>query len=221
MDKIPLLVELIGEPESGKTHFSLLFPNSILMDTTPLGEGKVIIKKVYPDDWKSRYFAIKSMKDVRKAVVIAKEVNRKTVSIDTSSGLVDLAAREWCIENDKKAVYPIVNYGRVYDKVDMVLSDILDSGINLVLTSGLKDEYKDGEKTGRREHDGYKRLQHYCSIRILLQLKSEGDKWIRTTRVAKNRFRDKAGEDYIHSLGSINFDEIIRLTGLDEEMIIK
>ncbi len=202
-----ILIEIVGEPSVGKTHMALGFPEPFLIDCGPRGEGEVVIKKFY-DDIDSRYVVARTWKDVVEGVNLAIRGKKKTIIFDLSEYLVTLAGREWCRVNGKKSIFPIVNYQHVYRMVDDIINLCISNGINVVMISGLKDNYVDDKKTGRREHAGYKKLTYQCDIRILLELVKEGDKWIRRGRVVKNRFVDRCSEEFKEYLPSCDYEGI-------------
>jgi len=171
----PLLVELIGEPESGKTHTSLLFPYPALFDTTPKQEAKPIIRKLFPEEWKKRYFTVRTWEELVNGVKAALERDDvKTVVVDTSADLQDLAAKHWMKEKGKEAVYPITQYAHVRDKVDELIDIVARKEKNLVFTAGMKDEWTgkkdEAHATGRRIREGFARAPKACDIRIYLYL---------------------------------------------------
>jgi len=172
----PLLVEIIGEAESGKTHnSSSMFPQPAHFDTSPKQEAKPIIRKLFPEDWKKRYFTVRMWEDLMSGVKAALERDDvKTIVIDTSADLQDLAAKHWLKEKGKDAVYPITQYAHVRDKVDELIDMVARKEKNLVFTAGMKDEWvgkgTDAHATGRRIREGFARSPKACDIRIYLYL---------------------------------------------------
>ena len=160
--KVPLFVEIIGEPSVGKTHLSCLFPKPALLDTTPKGEGYYIIRKIYPEEWKQRYFRVRCFKDV----MIALEYVRKrrelfrTVVVDTGADLRSLAI-DACLEElrkekpERQRLMP-EEYSCVNKKVNEFVDEVTDPErlcMNLVFTAQMKDEWVDRRPTGRRIRD--------------------------------------------------------------------
>jgi len=231
MSKTPLLVEIIGEPATGKTHLSLLFPNPMLIDTTPKKEALSIVKKLYPEDWQKRYRHVTTMAELRNAVEYGLKAGFKTIIFDTSADLQKLATKEWLIEHKKESPYPIVVFGQIRDKVDEVIYKIIKSNVNVVTTSQLKDEWIKGEKTGRRERDGYKRLAFMSDIRLYLKIVEKkvevggktGVKYVRVAKVIKNRFIDITSPDYVFEIENPDFEKIKKLVlkgGLSEDDLV-
>jgi len=227
MVKIPIMVEIIGEPGTGKTHLSLTFPNPLLIDTTPKMESLVVAKKLYPEDWQKRYRHVNTMQQLRAAVEYGIREGFKTVIFDTSPDLQRLAVNEWLQETGKEKPYPIVVFGQIRDKVDKVIYRVVSAERNVVFTSQLKDEYVGGEKTGRRERDGYKRLDFMCDIRLYLKIVEvkEGSKkkYKRVAKVIKNRFLDVLSPDYVWEIVNPSFEDIKKLVllgGLSEDDLV-
>ena len=227
--KIPLLVELIGEPASGKTHLALLFPNPLLIDTTPKKESMVVVKKLYPDDWDKRYKSVNTMAMLRSAVDYGISKGFKTIIFDTSADLQRLATAEWLQEQKKDRVYPIMLYGQIRDRVDELFYKIVKAERNIVCTSQLKDEWVKGERTGRKERDGYKRLNFMADIRLYLKIVEKKDlktgaiRFVRIAKVLKNRFIDLTDENYIFEIENPDFLKIKDLVlkgGIKEEDLV-
>ena len=216
MNKIPLLIELIGEEGTGKTHTSLLMPNPILIDCTEQGEGKLIAMKIFPNDWERRY---KHLGDWRGLLDIPDGF--ATYIFDTSKGLVRLMADKWCAKYKKQRVYPPMAYGEVHNMVDRLVQGIMSKPANVVMTSIFRDEYIDDKKTGIRERDGYKRLRFESWLR--LHIKIENNK--RIYKVIKNRFVDKLSDDYASWFEDFSFDTIVEITfnkaGFDEALAVR
>jgi len=243
----PLLVELIGEPESGKTHTSLLFPKPALIDTTSKREARPIAVKLYKEEWKKRYFPVETWEELIARIKEAVErEDVKTLIIDTSMDLQHLAAKAWMKEEGKKAVFPITQYAHVRDKVDEIIEIITGKEKHLVFTAGMKDEWVADKSTGRRIRDGYRRTPFQADIRLYLQLQEVwqcpeckntlrlpvGQSGLRclkcardmalieVTRIAtviKNRFIDKASKEWIPILKEISYTAIMEATKLPKE----
>lgn len=221
--KLPLLVEVVGDTGKGKTHTSLLFPEPVLVDLTITGESDLIVMKLYRDDWKERYFRPDSWGDLYMFLQDEKRLKRfKTVIFDTSRDLVNLVSRRWCDEHGKKEVYPPQAWGQVYDMVDEILSYLIyKKEMNVVLTSGLKDEYIDGKRTGNKERDGFTRLPGRCDVRLYVVVENGVRKW----KVIKNRFVDETSSEYVKELTDFSFDKLVEITyrkvGIPEEVIVR
>ncbi len=219
--KIPLYVEVIGEPESGKTHFSLTAPNPFLIDTTPKFESLPILMKLYPDDYLARSRNVRTWKDIEEAVNFALEKKFMTIIFDTSADLQQLAAEQWLKETGKKAVYPITEYRWVRMKVDNLIWKIINSGINVILTSQMRDEWVGDKRTGRRERDGYKKAEFQADIRLYFYIEKENESYKRHVRVVKNRFVDRTSKDWVEELvGNVTFSDIVKITKLPEEVVV-
>lgn len=216
MNKIPLLIELIGEEGTGKTHTGLFMPNPILLDCTEQGEGRVIAMKVFPNDWEKRYKHITDWHDL-----IGLSAGFHTYVFDTSKDVVRFMADRWCNKHKKQRVYPPQAYGEVYNMVSKLIKDTMSKPANVVMTSIFRDEYVDDKKTGVRERDGYKRLRFESWLR--LHIKIEGKK--RIYKVIKNRFIDKLSDDYTSEFKDFSFDKIVEITftkaKFDEALVVR
>lgn len=234
VQKVPLFVEVIGEPAVGKTHFSCLFPSPALLDTTPKGEGYFVLRKLHKD-WKRRYFRVRSFEDIRKALKYIK-VNKdafRTVVVDTAADLRGLAIKE-CLEElrkekpERQRLMP-EEYSCVNEKVNGFIDDVTDPEgelcMNLVFTAQMKDEWIDRKNTGRRIRDGHPKANFQCDLRFFLQLKRKidektmqyKDEYERHCRVVKNRFRDMTdAEDWVKELEDLSWKGVKALTKLGE-----
>lgn len=216
MNKIPLLIELMGEEGTGKTHTGLLFPNPILLDCTEQGEGKIIAMKVFPNDWEKKYKHITDWHDL-----LSVPDGFATCVFDTSKDVVRLMSDRWCYKYKKKQVYPPQAYGQVYNMLDKFIVSILHKPANVVMTSIFRDEYIDDKKTGKRERDGYTRLNFESSLRFHITIEY---KLNRVYNVIKNRFVDKTSDDYVSRFKEFSFNKLIELTfdkvGFDRGLVV-
>ena len=203
MNKIPLLIEVIGEEGMGKTHTGLLFPNPILVDCTEHGEGKLIAMKQFPDEWERRY---KHLVDWRGLLDIPDGFS--TYVFDTSKDLVRLMGNKWCAKYKKQKVYPPMAYGEVHNMVDKLVRQVMGKPANVVMTSLFRDEYVNDKKTGIRERDGYKRLRFESWLRFHIVIK-DGK---RIFRVIKNRFVDKLSDNFVSEFEDFSFDKLVEIT---------
>jgi len=217
MNQIPLLIELIGEAGTGKTHTGLLFPNPLLIDCTEQGEGEIIARKVFPDEWEKRYIHVMDWHDL---LNIAEGYS--TYIFDTSKDVVSIMSDKWCAKYNKKRVYPPAAYGEVYKMIDKLIKDVLYRPANVVMTSILRDEYVNDKKTGVRERDGYKRLSFESWLRLYIKI--ENNK--RIYQVIKNRFVDRTSDDFVHELdgSEFSFNKLVEITfdkvGFDRSLVV-
>lgn len=239
--KVPLFVEVIGEPSTGKTHQSCLFPKPALFDTTPKGEGYTVLRKLYPQEWKKRYFRIMCFEDVRKALKYMKtnKAFYKTIIVDTAPGLRGFAAAEYLKELQKvkpsrKALMPVEYKGvnlKVNNLINMVTYPKGDYCMNLVFTAQMRDEWVGNKSTGRRIRDGHPKANFMCDIRLFLQIKQKVDqktmqyipnKFERTCRVVKCRFRNQVDEnDWMPELKKLSWEGIKELSKLKVGEIVE
>lgn len=237
MTRQAVFVELIGEPSMSKTHTSLLFLDPVLADLTLRGKSKVILQKLYPDDWEDRYFRIKSFDDLRKALDKAREDGRRTFVIETGSDLRFMGGEEWLRElqkakSSRKALHP-TEWKAVNSWVNEIINKTVEEyQINLVITAEMQDEWKDSKTTGRRKRSGYPRMDFYTDIRLYLKVETDVEgvnpevvHKKRVALVAKNGFKDQTSPDWVSKielpyedpLTGETFKMIMGLTGLPEE----
>ena len=219
-NKIPLLIELIGEEGTGKTHTGLLMPNPILIDCTEQGEGRVIAMKVFPNEFEKRYKHITDWHDL-----IGLPDGFSTFIFDTSKDLVKFMGDRWCAKHKKQRVYPPVAYGEVHNMVDEFIREIMSKPANVVMTSIFRDEYVDDKKTGIRERDGYKRLRFASSLRFHIKIVNFPAFNKRIYKVIKNRFLDKVSDDFVYEIDKFSFDKIVEITfdkaKLDRSLVVR
>jgi len=238
VQRVPLFIEIIGEPSVGKTHLCCLFPMPALLDTTPKGEGYIILKKLHPD-WKKRYFRIRKFRDILTCLkyIEANKDGFKTIAIDTAADLRGLAIDE-CLEELKKEKperqrlmpeeYSCVNK-KTNDLIEVVTDPEGKFCMNLVFTAQMKDEWVKRESTGRRIRDGHPKANFQCDLRFYLQLKQKVDpntmKYIneyeRVCQIIKCRFRNQTDkEDWKAELKVLDWAGIVELAKLKEGEIV-
>lgn len=239
VQKVPFFVEIIGEPESGKTHLACLFPQPALIDTTKTKESYITMKRIFPN-WKERYFPVKSLKEIREALekIKANKVMFRTVVVDTSADLRDIGSAEYLEEKKKQgkereALMPL-EYRWVNEKIDEVSRTVLvDLEMNLVHVAQMKDEWmgkgNNATATGKRIRKGYPNANSQARLRLLLRVEQEIDpktmqyanKYKRVCIVVKNAFRDKADEkSWLSSPTTLDWKGIKELTNLIEGEIV-
>ena len=237
VQKVPLFVEVIGEPSTGKTHLSSLFPKPALMDTTAKGEGYFILRKLYPDEWKKRYFRIREFGDFSKQLKIVEnqKADFRTIVVDTSADLRTLGGLAHLKElgGDRKRLMP-EEWAPVNTDIDEFIYKITNPEkmcMNLVFTSQMQDEWIDRKKTGRRIRKGNPGSNFQADIRLYLQLQQKVDdktmkyidgKFVRTCQVIKCRFRDQANEtEWVPELKDLSWAGIKGLTKLEVAEIVE
>lgn len=156
-------IEIIGEPDFGKTHFGATFPKALFLDTEK--KADIVLEK-FPNVghlWKK----VSSWDDFRDAVDwVCTQPDIKTVIIDNDDDIQDLAIEKWSSEHGGKKPIAFdahggvitVLYAQVYKLIDDLKTDIENAGKYLVCTCRLKDEYIANINTGRRIRDGYKKF---------------------------------------------------------------
>ena len=237
--KVPLLVEIIGEPSAGKTHLSTLFSKPALFDTTPKGEGYYIVRKLYPSEWKMRYFRVRVFEDFTTHLKFVKMKGDffKTVVVDTSTDLRVLGGKAHLKELQKvkprKGLMP-EEWGPVNARVNEFIMEINDPekmGLNLVMTAQMQNEWISRKTTGRRIRKGIPTMNFQADIRLFLQLKQKVDnktmqyipnEYERLCRVVKNRFRDQTDKaDWIPYLKDLDWKGIKGLTKLEDREVVE
>lgn len=223
------ITELYGEPGVGKTHAAHSgWPDPLHIDTAPTqmsfrsitvtdesgpGESWPVVCKCY--DWdearaQSRYAYAPSYDDVVSAIA---DAECQTIVLDNSADLRVLAAIKWCEENNtdwpKKQ-----EWGQVNDMVDDVIQ-MAQANHHLVVVSQLSEEYIQGESTGEMTWDGPKRLPYKCDWRIQLVVEDG----TRHSLLRKNRFLDRAGDEWVSDLGgSVDLAELYLVSQLPDSV---
>jgi len=239
--KVPLFVEIIGEPSTGKTHLSCLFPKPALFDTTAKGEAYAILMKLCPEECKNMYFRVRTFDDIALHLnyITANKNFFSTVIIDTAADLRGLAINK-CLEELKKVkpererLMP-EEYSCVNEKVNNFIDSITDPNgkyvMNLVFTAQMKDEWVKRESTGRRIRDGHPKANFQCDLRFYLQLKQKVDpksmqylpnEYERVCQIIKCRFRNQTDKaEWIPELKELTWAKIKELTKLEEGEIVE
>lgn len=232
--KIPLFVEVIGEPEAGKTHLSCLFPYPALFDTTPSGEAYKVLQKLYPDEWRKRYFRIRDFDDFMKKLRIVKNDSSTkvcTVIVDTSVDLRVLGGEAHLkeLKGDRKRLMP-EEWAPVNSRIDSFINEIINTmGLNLVFTAQMQDEWANRNKTGRRIRKGVPNMNFQARLRLYLQVTQKTDEnmryineWERKCLIIKNSFRNKADkEDWKVTLDNISWKGIKELVKLEDDEFVE
>jgi len=167
-------IEIISEPDWGKTHTASTFPAALMLDTEK--KADIVLRK-FPNAghvWKK----VKSWSDLKDGVDWAcSQPNIKTVIIDNDDDIQDLAVEEWSNQHGGKKPIAFdahggvitVLYAQVYKMIDDLKAQIEDAGKYLVCTCRLKDEFVGNVNTGRRIRDGYKKFPWSLKMAVWLK----------------------------------------------------
>jgi hypothetical protein len=241
--KVPLFLEVTGEPEAGKTHLSCLMPKPALLDLTAGGESEIILKRLHPSDWKQRYWRIRSSADIETALksILANKDNFKTVIFDTSADLRAMCSKEYIKElnkqgKERQALMP-AEYKWVNENIDGFIDRIKSPDgkfcMNLVFTAQMRDEWRDNKPTGRRIRKGYPDANYQSNLRFYLQVLQKLDpktmsyiegEYERKCTVIKNTFRNKTDKvDWIPDLkeSELNWEGVKKLTKLETGELVE
>lgn len=225
-----ILTEIWGEPSAGKTHSAIDgWPNPLLVDTafTTMGFRELEIDPD-PDERGESWPVLLKLCEYDDSEAEGKYryldswpqdlpwgTDHETVILDNAADLKVIAANEYCRRND--ADWPRQQeWGKVNDMIDSLLRR-LKNEYHVVVISQMKDEYVNDVKTGEKERDGPKRMDHRADIRIRMSV-DDGE---RSAIVKKNRFLDPASDEYgaegSDLGGSIDIGTIMALTSVPEE----
>jgi len=145
----------------GKTHFACAHPPKVLLGDTENKAHTVVKKFRGLVDWKR----VNTFEDFRQLCYLAIDSpDIHTVVIDSGDDIQDLAAKEWCVENHQKAVFPIVNFRYVYKKIDELTLQLEEARKWFISTSRMKEEWVNDVSTGRMIRDGYKKWESVSLI---------------------------------------------------------
>lgn len=171
MNKAPIYFQVAAEGGVGKTHTSLsAFPRPFLVDCTAHGDGKFTAKKLLGEKFETHYFYATSLVGVIKVVDEAiSSGDFATIVLDEYSGLRRLGQEWYLKEFNKHKVFPPTEWSIITRRINRdIIWKALDNEINVVVTSGFSDVYKDGEKTGGRAANSPPNASIDIDFRIML-----------------------------------------------------
>ena len=189
MEKAAIYFQVIAEGGVGKTHTAIsAFPRPFLIDCTPHGDGQFTAMKLFKDDFGDKYFYARSLEDViRKVDEVIEGGKFATLCFDEYKGLRGLG-QAWYLKTFKKnSVFPISEWGIVNSKIGGVIWKVLENDMNVVVTSGFSDEYKNGDRTGRRISNSPPNASLDIDFRVKLMENKDGTDVVVT--VIKNKFK--------------------------------
>lgn len=225
------LTELWGLPGSGKTHLAIDgWPDPLLVDTafTSLGfrehdidadpdergESWAILLKLCDYDQEKAAERYHYLSGWPEDLSFCEGFD--SVIIDNAADLRVIAVHEWVQNNDYDWPQQ-AQWGQINDMIDGLLRT-LQRDYHTVVISQMKDEYKNDVKTGKKEREGPKRMDHKADLRFELRVGDDG----RKIHVRKNRWLDPASDDYM-SEGtvvddSLTFEEVMYASEQPEEL---
>lgn len=169
LDDSPISVEIFGKYDYGKTHFAETFPAPAHIDTE--GKADIVMRKLGNTKW----FPVKVFQDIRNAVyTCVKDDSVKTIVIDSSSDITEMAKEEWIMETGKQPVFKNDDgtiarflYHQIYNKIDELIRMVREGEKNLVLTSRVEHRWEDGRVVEEwTERKGYKKADYQVMILI-------------------------------------------------------
>ena len=187
--RAPIYFQIAGEGGMGKTHTSLTaFPRPFLLDCTPHGDGKFTAKKLFCDEFDTKYCHATSLIGAINAVRVAVDSGEfATIVVDEYSGLRKLGQAWYLNEFTKRSVFPISEWGIINRKIDTdIIWKPLENDMNMVVTSGFSDVYKDGERTGNKTANSPPNANLDIDFRMILA--ENEDKTDVGVRIMKNKF---------------------------------
>lgn len=125
-------VVVYGPEGIGKSTFAAQFPNAVFIDTEGSTNGMNVARTPKPTSWEILQDYIRELKN---------QERYKTIVIDTIDWAEQLCIKAVCDKNNKKGIEDF-GYGKgyVYEKEEFgkllnLLQEVVDSGINVVLTA--------------------------------------------------------------------------------------
>jgi hypothetical protein len=228
-----VLTEIWSAPGVGKTHAAHeKWPNPLHLDTAftkigfrqlevepdpnETGESWEIVQKLHgwdADEAREHYHYLEEFPQTTEWI----DSEFDTVIIDNAADMRVLAAIHWCEQNNSE--WPKqAEWSNVNDLIDELLR-VLNRDFNVVVVAQMKDEYQDGDKTGGKVRDSFKRMDYKADIRLELEL---GDDNERHTWVRKNRYLDPSSGAYGakgSDLGSDwDFEELMLVSDVPDEV---
>ena len=232
MNKISLIVMIKGEVKTGKSHLAMTAPDSIMVDLTHDSNAKAAAFNVYGEEFEERYYKVDDYVELEK---IVEETEAKSVCIDESKNLRDIYAKKFLVENKKKKVFPISEWGGIYEDIQERLFRKYDGKKNFMITGGVKDRRvfdKDSKTevvTGQRVADGLNILPTVADVILHVEVneskKGSPPKMTRSRNiiVIRNRFLDIANEEvWVEHVSSIEelIEKICENSKFEKEMFV-
>lgn len=226
-----LLINISGDPKSGKTHIGLTFPDPILVYSFDLRGAELLLsKKEFKDKQIEirRYMPpiVESLTPDKESPVFWEEIRKnykkdiesgkyKSVLLDPATMLWEIIRNAWVVENERQRLLRR-DYGVPNARMTYMLTSPLISGMNVVSINYLRDVYIDDKATGEKEIDGFKRTEGLADFVLFTRMVTIGSgkdrRNIVKTRVEKCRFdRDLNGME----LEDTTYSELLTLLGVE------
>lgn len=184
--KKAITIEIIGETSTGKTDVVSRFPSTTMLDLTPSQESDVIYLKYHDEKYfDTHYFPCQNFNDILHAIRDC-EQDTKTIIIDGSQYITDMAEGQWIKEQTKTREAAMqYEYGALYSMIrEKIIYPLIKKPYNVVMTSIMKDEWVSDKRTGRRMRAGFNPFDVMRDFALYLSIEDN----IRKNRVVKNRF---------------------------------
>jgi len=179
-----ILVSVSGKPKSGKTHFTMTFPQPIKLFSFDLG-AEYVYKARFPDKkidiveyplpivdsldgghpWAEDMWK-EIQKDIYDSIAGAKY---KTIVIDPCSVVWDICRFSFAEEQNRNKLGKARDYGEPNARMRGLFLRAAVSGVNLVATSYLKEEYKEDKPTGNYILDGWKHTIGMVDVHLTIE----------------------------------------------------
>ena len=171
-----IIVSIAGQPKSGKSHLALTFPDPIKVFSLDIGLAPVLAKfkdkeidvlqlpiplidTSKPSDY-ARPLWTQFQNEYEAAI---EDGYYKTIVVDTFTALYEIARNSYKEELGVSSLVPW-QYGEVYARMSGVVMRAILGGVNLVLTSYLRDRYVNDKNTGEPELDGWKKTESLVDL---------------------------------------------------------
>ena len=178
-----ILVSVSGRPKCGKTHFAMTFPDPIKLFSFDLGAK--LVRAKFPDKqidivdyplpvvdslsgenpWAEPFW--KQIRDDIYGAIDSGEY--QTIAVDPCSVVWDVCRFSCAEESNRAKLGKARDYGEPNARMRGFFLKAALAGVNLVVTSYLKDEYKNDLPTGNQILDGWKHTISLVDLHLTLE----------------------------------------------------